>query len=180
MTVAIVTHEAVPQHRGWAIEQVHRVLDKLKDTDAAMLRLDPGFPLDLAESLQSRCDGLTVVPAQPNWIPLFQAYKRHHALLRMEYLLADHTVQPRFLSADGENRVSFQARDEFLAATCDTHICVYDGRDRGSVVRYLQLVLGLQTTILINPVAQSVTITKGEPTCPTPSTALVPVSMPAS
>lgn len=177
MTVAIVTHESVTKHRGWTVDQVHRVLDKLDDTNAAMLRLDPGFALDVAEAVALRQAGLTVVPAQPNWVPMWQAYQRHAAERRLQYLLADPTVaQPKFLAADEEGRVSFRGRDEHLALTCDTHVVVYDGRDRGSVVRYLQLVHGVQDTIIINPLAREVGIKKGTP-CPQPSTALVPVSV---
>lgn len=178
MTITVVTHEAVRTNAGWVREEVLRVLDKLDIVDEApLLRLDPGFALDVAETL-GHATGVTVVPAQPNWLPMWQAYQRHHCERRLANLLANpYRNQPRFLAADEKQMVSFRHRDEFLARTGDTHVVVYDGRDRGSVVRYLQLVLGAQPVVLIDPAAKRTTLQKGDP-CPkpTPSTALVPMS----
>lgn len=177
MTVALVTHESVTQHRSWAIDEIHRVLDKLQAGEI-LVRLDPGFALDCTESLAQRMDVVHVVPAQANWIPLFKAYERARAERRMHHLLADHNdIGVRFLPLSDGKMVDYAERDTWLAARCDTHVCVYDGRDRGSVVRYLQLVMGIQPTIIIDPATQSTRLLapKGAPctsTSPSTSTAL--------
>lgn len=177
MAVALVTHESVTQHRSWAIDEIHRVLDKVS-LSPIMVRLDPGFALDAVESLGYRYDDVIVVPAQANWLPLFEAYKRADAERRMHHLLADHTaIDVTFLPLSDGQRVGFAERDAWLAATCDTHVCVYDGRDRGSVVRYLQLVMGIQPTIIIDPATQTTRLLapKGAPcTSTSPSTSTVP------
>ncbi len=160
MTITVVTHESVPHHRGWCIDQVHRVLDKLdrERTEDLLVRLDPGLALDTAESLALRGQDLTVVPAQANWLPLHKAYERHDSGHRLTALTTagDH-VHVRFLPLEeGTKRVAYQARDVHLAAVGDTHVVVYDERDRGSVLRFLQLVLGTQPVIVINPTDRTV------------------------
>lgn len=157
MTIAVVTHESIATHRGWAINEVHRVLDKLDPdcTEDVTVRLDPGLALDVAESLALGERVLTVLPAQAHHVPLFEAYHRHGVGRRLEVLLdVMHGVQTQFLPPTGGGRVDFAERDRYLAAVATTHVAIYDGRDRGSVVRYLQHVLGVQRTIIIDPRAQ--------------------------
>lgn len=166
------TSPATPWVRG----ELARVLAKLAgqmQLDSLQVALEPGTALDAAETALLLEVPVVLHPLYPG-PELVDRYAGHPGMAdRLGLLWAHRGVDIADSDGSGANRARRRRRSTLLADTFATHLVVYDGRDRGSVLDHLQLVMGTHDVIQIDPSDQTThrMIPEGASPCPpTPST----------
>lgn len=157
MTVAFTGHTTDGAGANWVRSEILRVLTKLRQqnqvTDLAVA-FDCGQPL-----IATECALLRGIPVRwhtlvdDDTLPTLRNVDGYEGRTRflMQHPLVTTDVLP---SPYGTSRARRRARNQLMADTYRTHIVVYDGRDRGSVLGHLQLVMGTHDVIHIDPTDQ--------------------------
>lgn len=165
------TSPATPWIRG----ELARVLAKLADqAQLAVLHvaLEPGTALDAAETALLLDVPVLLHPLYPG-PELADRYAGHPGMADRLQLMSRHRLVDIAASeGSGANRARRRRRSQLLADTFPTHLVVYDGRDRGSVLDHLQLVMGTHDVLVIDPTDQTTRriVPQGASTClPTPT-----------
>lgn len=176
--VAFVGHTTPPT--PWVSGELSRVIAKLRELGqlpALEVALEPGCALTAAEHALLRNIPVRLHPLLPP-DQLFDRYQAYPGVVPRLRAVWDHRLTDvATVDAGGISRARRRRRSSLLAAACTTHLVVYDGRDRGSVLDHLQRVMGTHDVVVVDPTAQR---TIRIPPTPGASTWNPPSSSPAA
>lgn len=156
--VVLVGHTTDGPSPNWLRAELTRVFQKLRllnQLPSLAVSFDPGVALLATEVALIRAIPVTwhtLVPDdQLAGLSQVDGYVgRTTALAGHPLVVTDVLPAPH-----GTSRARRAARSALLARRYRTHVVVYDGRDRGTVLDHLQRVMGTHDVIHVDPLARS-------------------------
>lgn len=154
MQLVLAGHTTMPTELSWLRGELERVLFKLQP-EVCHVAVDTGCAYELAEAalLDDRRVRLHLLVPMLRWERYVSGYpglpERTRAISRHPNTLSAHHTY-----GESVNRAVRRSRFTALADTGWPHLLVYDGRDRGSMLDQLQLLMGSHELYIVDPVTK--------------------------